>query len=134
MLRQIPHRHRGGLMLTGVVIAESLHSDGQLDGKVINSARVTRVAVEGPADGQLPVWTLLEFEADEAEAKAIASQLAVALDATGAWYVDFHSAHQPCIVFAGKVVRYRRGDADGRREAEHHARSIGVPAPQPNWR
>jgi hypothetical protein len=51
-------------MLTGVVIAESLHSDARLDGKVINIARVTRVVVEGPADGQPPAWTLLEFEAD----------------------------------------------------------------------
>ena len=51
-------------MLTGVVIAESLHTDAQLDGKVINIARVTRVAVEGAGNGQPPVWTLLEFEVE----------------------------------------------------------------------
>jgi hypothetical protein len=34
-------------MLTGVVIAESLRTDAQLDGQCINIARVKRVAVEG---------------------------------------------------------------------------------------
>lgn len=121
-------------MLTGVVIAESLRADAQLDGAVFNIARVKRVPVENAADGQPPVWTLLEFEADEAEAAALANQLAEALDAAGAWYVDFHSAVESFIVFAGKVVRYRRGDVDGRREAERHARSIGVPASQLDWR
>ena len=38
-------------MLTGAVIAESLHSDAQLDGKIISVARVRRVVVEEPADG-----------------------------------------------------------------------------------
>ena len=117
-------------MLTGVVIAESLHTDTQLDGKVINIARVTRVPVEGAGNGQPPVWTLLEFEADEAQAEALAEQLAAALPATGAWYVDFHSADQSFIAFAGKALRYRRGEADGRREAERYARSIGVPDSQ----
>ena len=121
-------------MLTGVVIAESLHTDAQLDGKVINIARVTRVAVEDAGNGQPPVWTLLEFEADEAHTESLAEQLAAALDATGACYVDFHSADQSFIVFAGNVVRYRRGEADGRREAERYARSIGVPDSQLDWR
>lgn len=121
-------------MLTGVVIAESLHSDAQLDGKIISVARVRRVVVEEPADGQPLVWTLLEFEADEAEAEALAGQLTAGLDPTGAWYVDFHSADQSFIVFAGKILRYRRGDADGRRAAERYARSIGIPAAQLDWR
>ena len=121
-------------MLTGVVIAESLRSDAQLDGEVFHVATVRRVVVEEPANGQPLVWTLLDFEADEAEAEALADQLAAALDATGAWYIDFHSADESFIVFAGKVVRYRRGDADGRRDAERHARSIGIPASQLDWR
>lgn len=121
-------------MLTGVVVAESLHSDTQLDGKIINIVRVRRVVVDGAADGQPPVWTLLEFEADEAQAEALASQLAAALNATGARYVDFHSADNSFIVFAGKIVRYPRGDAGGRGEVERHARSIGVPASQMDWR
>jgi hypothetical protein len=33
-------------MLTGVVIAESPHSDVQPDAKVVNIARITRVVVE----------------------------------------------------------------------------------------
>jgi len=121
-------------VLSGVVIAESLRADAQLDGEVFNIARVKRVPVERVADGQPPVWTLLEFEADEAQAEALAGQLAAALDAAGAWYVDFHSADESFIIFAGKIVRYRRGDADGRRKAERHARSIGVPASQVDWR
>lgn len=121
-------------MLTGVVIAESLRADAQLDGRFIGITRVMRVAVEDTADGQPPVWTVIEFEADEARAEALAGQLAAALDTTGAWYVDFHSADQSFVVFAEKVIRYRRGDADGRREAERYARSIGAPASQLDWR
>lgn len=121
-------------MLTGVVIAESLRTGARLDCRCIDIARVTRVAVEGGTDGQPPVWTLLEFAADEAHAEALAEQLAAALDPTGAWYVDFRSAHESFVVFAGKVVRYRRGEPDGRREAERYARSIGVPDSQLDWR
>ena len=121
-------------MLTGVVMAESLRSDAKLDGGLINITSVRRIAVEGAADGQPPVWTLLEFKADEAHAEALAGQLAAALDAAGAWYVDFHSTDQSFVVFAGRVLRYRRGDTDGRREAERCARSIGVPDSQLGWR
>ena len=121
-------------MLTGVVIAESLRTDAQLDGHLVKIVKVTRVAVEGAADGQPPTWTLLEFEADEAQAETLAGHLAAAIDATGAWYVDFHSADESFVVFAGKVVCYDRGDADGRRQAEHYARSIGVPDSQLDWR
>lgn len=63
-------------MLAGVVIAESLRSDAQLDGRVINVTTIRRVAVETPADGQPLVWTLLEFAADEAQTEALANQLA----------------------------------------------------------
>ncbi|HTJ72507.1 MAG TPA: hypothetical protein VL551_33515 [Actinospica sp.] len=121
-------------MLTGVVIAESLRVGAQLHSEAFNITRITRVPVARAADGQPPVWTLLEFEADEAQAEALAGHLAAALDATGAWYVDFRSADESFVVFAGKVVRYDRGDADGRRRAEHYARSIGVPDSQLDWR
>ena len=121
-------------MLTGVVIAESLRVGAQLDGGPFNIARVRREPVERSADGQPAVWTLLEFTADEAQAESLAAQLAAALNTTGAWYVDFHSADESFVVFAGKVVRYNRGDADGRREAERYARSIGVPDTQLDWR
>jgi hypothetical protein len=121
-------------MLTSMIIAESLRTEAQLDGRFINIARVTRVAIDRTTDGQPPVWTLLEFEADEEKAEALAGQLAAALNTTGAWYVDFHATDQSFVVFAGKVMHYRRGDADGRREAERYARSIGVPVSQLDWR
>ena len=121
-------------MLTGVIIAESLRTDAPLDGKFIRITRVTRVAVDGTTDGQPPVWTLLEFEAEEERAEALAGQLAAVLDPAGAWYVDFQAADESFVVFAGKVLHYRQGDADGRRAAERYARSIGVPESQLDWR
>jgi hypothetical protein len=91
-----------------VVIAESLRSDAQLDCGLINIASVRRVAVEGAADGQPSIWTLLEFTADDAQAEALAGQLAAALNTSGAWYVDFHSDEQSFVVFAERIFRYRR--------------------------
>ena len=49
------------------------------------------------------------------------------------WYVDFHTAAETFVVFAGRIFRYATGDADGRAEAEAHARARGVPDAQIDW-
>jgi len=37
------------------------------------------------------------------------------------------------VVFADKVFRYPRKQAEGRRQAQDYARSIGIPEPQLDW-
>ena len=59
-------------------------------------------------------------------------ELAGALDAFG-WYVDFHTAEESFVVLAGRVWRYRTGDAAARAEVEAYARSRGVPDAQLDW-
>jgi len=54
------------------------------------------------------------------------------LDDSG-WYVDFRSADETFVVFAGRVFRYRRRDKRRRAEAEAYARARGVPQAQLDW-
>ena len=51
----------------------------------------------------------------------------------GGWYCDFRSPSETFVVFAGRVLRYPRGEKDGRAEAEAYARSGGVPESQLDW-
>jgi hypothetical protein len=69
---------------------------------------------------------------DDHDAPALASALADVLDDSG-WYVDFRSAGETFVVFAGCVFRYRRGDERRRAEAEAYARARGVPQAQLDW-
>jgi hypothetical protein len=43
----------------------------------------------------------------------------------------------PCspvfVVLTGQVHRYRRGDAEGRRQAVEYGLAPGIPAAQPDW-
>jgi len=48
---------------------------------------------------------LLCFEVSEADVERLADALAAALDGFG-WYVDFRTAQETFVVFAGRVFRY----------------------------
>jgi len=93
---------------------------------------VRRIEVSGATASQAPRWTLLEFEVSDGYADRLATALAGALE-PGAWYVDFHSAIDTFVVFAGRIFRYPRGDVPGREAAEGYARSLGVPDHQLDW-
>jgi hypothetical protein len=82
---------------------------------------------------QPPVWTFLEFEADDDTAGPLADALAEALLADGGWYADFRAGPDHVVVFAGQVFRYRRGDQRGRAEAMDCGRARGVPEHQLDW-
>jgi hypothetical protein len=84
------------------------------------------------AAGFPPQWTLLRFEVPDAAAEGLANALATALEDFG-WYVDFHTARETFVVFAGCVFRYVTGDIDGRTAAEAYAREHGVPDAQIDW-
>ncbi|MEU0110712.1 MULTISPECIES: hypothetical protein [unclassified Streptomyces] len=125
-------------MLEGVLIAESLRLGAELAGVPLRVTRITRVEVEDAAAGQPRQWTLLDFAAEEADAGTLAERLAACLSPTGGWYVNYNTAAEAFVVFAGRVFRYPRGQdprgrAEGRRQARAHARSLGIPEGQLDW-
>ncbi|MFJ4628379.1 hypothetical protein [Streptomyces sp. NPDC088847] len=120
-------------MLQGVLIAESLRVGAQLTGIPLQITTLTRVEMTNRGDGQPRYWTLLEFSAEESAAQQLANQLASCLASSGGWYTDFHTADETFVIFANKVFRYPRGQAEGRSEAQQYGRSVGVPEPQLDW-
>jgi hypothetical protein len=77
--------------------------------------------------------TFVEWEADGDDVDALAQALADALEPADGWYADFTAGDERVVVFAGKVFRYRRGDAAGRAEAVAYGRSVGTPEHQLDW-
>ena len=120
-------------MLEGVLIAESLRVGAELGGVSLQVTKVSRVEVSNAAAYQPRQWTLLDFAAKESEAERLADQLAACLAPTGGWYANYNTATEAFVVFSGKVFRYPRGQTEGRRQAQDHARSIGVPESQLDW-
>jgi hypothetical protein len=115
------------------LIAESLGTGTELTGVPVRVVRIWRGQVGTAVDGQPTLWTVLDFEAEDGQAAALATALSEAIDPAGPWYVDFTTAERAFVVFAGKVFRYPRGDTSGRAEAAAYARSIGVPESQTDW-
>ncbi|WSQ14697.1 hypothetical protein OG604_47080 [Streptomyces sp. NBC_01231] len=120
-------------MLQGVLIAESLRVGAQLTGIPLQITKMSRVEMSDPGDDQPRHWTLLEFSAEESAAQRLADQLSSCLASSGGWYTDFHTADETFVIFANKVFRYPRGQAEGRSEAQRYGRSVGVPEPQLDW-
>lgn len=120
-------------MLEGVLIAESLRVGAELGGVPLHVTKIARVEVSSAAAEQPQQWTLLDFAAEEAEAAALAEQLAACLAPAGGWYVNYNTATEAFVVFAGRIFRYPRKQAEGRRRAQSYARSIGIPEPQLDW-
>ena len=121
------------MVITGVLIAESLRTGARLEGAVLTVRRITR-ADDGDTDaGQPLTWTFIEFEAPLDEAEELATALSRALEKKLGWYCDFRSPTETFVVFAERVFRYPRGDKARRSEAEAHARSMGVPESQLDW-
>jgi hypothetical protein len=123
-------------MATGTLISESLKVGAELELRLvvrrIERVQPDNISAEQRASGLPSRWTLLFFEVADEEAPALAGALAAGLDELG-WYVDFHTADESFVVFAGAVFRYAKGDAGGRAEAEAHARAHGVPDAQIDW-
>lgn len=114
-------------MLQGALIAESLRAGTELDGCLVRVTRITRVTAAGSPVGRPRHWTLLDFTARESNREDLARTLAAALAPVGGWHVSFTTTLESFVVFPGKVFRYPRGQAEGRRQAQDYARSVGVP-------
>jgi hypothetical protein len=122
------------MTLTGTLIAESIRPGTELTDEHLRFVKIARWDQgdnTGPAQPRF--WTVIDFEADDTAADAVARALADVLLADGGWYCDFRAGHDRVVIFAGKVFRYRRGDAAGRADAEAHGRSVGVPEHQLDW-
>ncbi|MGK3943419.1 hypothetical protein [Streptomyces sp. RP5T] len=120
-------------MLEGVLIAESLRLETELAGVPLHITKIARVAVNNTAAEQPQQWTLLDFAAEEADAERLAGQLAACLAPTGGWYVNYNTTTEAFVIFADKIFRYPRKQAEGRQQAQDYARSIGIPEPQLDW-
>jgi hypothetical protein len=121
-------------MVKGTLLAESLKIGAEVDVAGLRLTRVSRRDVSASVSAaQPPVWTFVEFEANDDAAGPLANSLAGALLADGGWYADFEAGPDHVVVFAGKIFRYRRGDQRGRSEAMDYGRAMGVPEHQLDW-
>jgi hypothetical protein len=50
-----------------------------------------------------------------------------------AWYANFSTATHAYVVFAGKVFKYAKGDAQARAGAQAYAVSADIPESQIDW-
>jgi len=121
------------MVVTGSLVAESLRTGAGLEGVTLTVRRIFREHAGDPRAGQPRTWTFIEFVAALADASRLAGALSRALDERLGWYCDFRSPTETFVVFSKRVFRYPRGDADGRAEAEAHARAVGVPEAQLDW-
>jgi hypothetical protein len=116
----------------GAIILESLKTGATLEQIPLVVHRLTRQSIDNASSAQPPVWSILEFEVDDAQAGALADALTAILDEPG-WYADFHNEHEIFVVFPGRVFRYPHDDRAGRAEAQAFGRSLGIPEPQLDW-
>lgn len=119
-------------MIDGTLIMESLKVGTSLEDLRLTVRKISRYRAGGTTADQPGVWTVLDFEADEADAAGIAQAFADALDQPG-WYANFQSPAESFIVYPGRTFRYPRGDTAGRAEAQAYGRQLAIPEPQLDW-
>ncbi len=121
-------------MLSGSLLAESLQTGAELRVAGVKLTRLSRQDVsESATAAQPPVWTVLEFEADDDAADTLSLLLSRSLRAQGGWYADFTVGRDHVVVFADRIFRYRRDDPAGRTQAVEYGRTVGVPEHQLDW-
>jgi hypothetical protein len=77
--------------------------------------------------------TFLDVEAPDENADQLAGALAAALLPEDGWYADFVTGDEHVVVFAGRVFRYRKGDAAARAAVVAYGRAAGTPEHQLDW-
>jgi hypothetical protein len=125
---------RESAVIDGTLIMESLRVGTELKDLKLVARKISRYRVGNAAPEQPDIWSVLDFDADEADADGLARAFADVLeDQPLAWYVNFQSPTESFIVFPGRLFRYPRGDAGGRAEAADYGRKLGIPEPQLDW-
>jgi hypothetical protein len=120
------------IMIEGALITESLRIGTNLENLELTVRTISRSRRQDATADQPGTWTVLFFEADEAEADELARAFAGALDEPG-WYAEFRSPEETFVIFPGRIFRYRRGDDTGRAEAQAHGRQLAIPEAQLDW-
>jgi hypothetical protein len=121
-------------VLTGTLLTESLVVGRAVEVDGLQARLIARRDVSSSVTAdQPPVWTFVEFQAEDELADVLADALAEALQADGGWYADFTTADEHFVIFAHRIFRYRRGDAAARALAQEYGRSVGVPSSQLDW-
>lgn len=120
------------MAFVGNLLAESLWRDTPLDAVPLAVRRIWRADDGDPSANEPLTWTFIAFEIPDDAAETLADALARGLE-PGPWYCDYRPDQETFVVFADRVFRYPRGDQAAREEAEHHARSVGVPEAQIDW-
>jgi Lon protease-like protein len=120
-------------VISGTLVSESLKVGAEISGVAgITLIGMRRIAIANASPNQPLRWTMIDFEAPDDQADALAAAFTEALDQPG-WYVDFHTATDQYVVFSGRIFKYARGDAPGRAEAQAYALKLGVPEAQIDW-
>jgi hypothetical protein len=119
-------------MIEGALITESLRVGTNLESLELTVRKISRYRAQGTTPDQPGIWTVLEFEADEAGARELAEAFAGVLDQPG-WYVNFQSPTEAFVVFPGRIFCYPRGDKAGRADAQAYGRQLAIPEPQLDW-
>ena len=119
-------------MIEGTLIMESLRIGTSLEHLKLTVRKISRYRARGTTPDQPDVWTVLDFEAGEADAGELAQAFAGALDQPG-WYVNFESPAESFVVFPGRVFRYPGGDQAGGPPAPAPAPRLAIPEPQLDW-
>ncbi len=118
---------------SGILIAESLSKDAPVEGVEFQVRKISRSDAGDVSAGQPLTWTFIEFEADDHAVADLSEALSRSIDPSGGWYCDFRTDEETFVVFAGRIFRYPRGEAEGRAGAEAYGRSVGVPTLQLDW-
>jgi hypothetical protein len=119
-------------MIQGTLIAESLRVGADLANLELTVRKISRYRASGTTPDQADIWTVIDFEADEAGAAGLADEFAAVLDEPG-WYVNFESTAESFVIFPDKVFRYPRGDEAGRMAAQAYGRRLAIPERQLDW-
>jgi hypothetical protein len=119
---------------SGGLIAESLRVGSVLADVRVVVTRISRFEPPNVIEEQAPIWTLMDFETDDADVPSLAEKLEAVLDDNPTvWYCDIETVDETFVVFPRRTFRYPRGDAAGRSEAAEYGRSHGVPESQLDW-
>jgi hypothetical protein len=118
---------------SGMLIAESISKDNPFKGVDLQVRKISRSDAGDVSAGQPLTWTFIEFEVDDQVVADLSEALRRSLDPSGGWYCDFRTEEETFVVFAGRLFRYPRGEAEGRANAEAYGQSVGVPKFQLDW-
>ena len=118
----------------GRLLAESLRTGADVAVPDLRLVRLGRHDVADSVSASQPdVWTFVDVELPGARVTELTAVLEAALRPEDGWYADYQSTSEHVVVFAGRSLRYRKGDAAARAAAVAYGRAAGTPEHQLDW-